>query len=130
MLHAEYIYVMQKFCSVSNFKPKKSRVRSPDCKIFTARSSQGSKFLWDRNYRRQNSITCIRNSETWIIVGCKTSAAWVILGLRIFVTLQSTPITLCTVKYYRLQNFCNMVGHTSAAWVIPGCRISVMSDVS
>ena len=43
MLDAEYIYVMQKFCSVSNFKPKKSRVRSPDGKIFIARSSQGSK---------------------------------------------------------------------------------------
>ena len=44
MLDAEYIYVMQKFCSVSNFKPKKSRVRSPDCKIFIARSSSvGSK---------------------------------------------------------------------------------------
>jgi len=44
-------------------------------------------------------------------------AAWVILGLRISVTLQATLITLCTVKY-------------SAAWVIPGCRISAMSDVS
>ena len=130
MLHGEYIYMMQKFCSVNNFKLQNSEVRSPDSRIFIARSSQGSKFLWDRNYRRQNSNTCIRNSETWIIVGCKTSAAWVILGLRIFVTLQATPITLCTVKYYRLQNFCNMVGHTSAAWVIPGCRISAMSDVS
>jgi len=130
MLHAEYIYMMQKFCSVNNFKPQNSRVRSPDSRIFKARSSQGSKFLWDRNYRLQNSITCIRNSETWIIVGCKTSAAWVIIDLRISVTLQATLITLCTVKYYRLQNFCNMVCHTSAAWVIPGCRISAMSDVS
>ena len=130
MLDVEYIYMMQKICSVSNFKPQKSRVRSSDRRIFIARSPQGSKVLWDRNYRRQNSITCIRNSETWIIVGCKTSAAWVILGLRISVTLQATLITLCTVKYYRLQNFCNTVGHTSAAWVIPACRISAMSDVS
>ena len=130
MLHAEYIYMMQKFCSVNNFKPQNSEVRGPDSRIFMARSSQGSKFLWDRNYRLQNAIICIRNSETCIIVGCKTSAAWLILGPRIPVTLQATLITLCTVKYYRLQNFCNMVGHTSAAWVIPGCRISAMSDVS
>ena len=130
MLHGEYIYMMQKFCSVNNFKPQNSEVRSPDSRIFIARSSQGLKFLWDRNYRLQNSVTCIRNSEIWIIVGCKTSAAWVILGLRIPVTLQATLITLRTVKYYRLQNFCNMAGHTSAAWVIPGCRISAMSDVS
>ena len=45
MLDAEYIYMMQTFCSVSNFKPQNSRVRSPDSKIFIARSSQGSKFL-------------------------------------------------------------------------------------
>ena len=30
MLDTEYIYMMQKFCSVSNFKPQNSRVRSPD----------------------------------------------------------------------------------------------------
>lgn len=122
MLDAEYIYVMQKFCSVSNFKPKKSRVRSPDCKIFIARSSQGSKFLWDRNYRRQNSITCIRNSETWIIVGCKTSAAWVIFCditsntnnfmycqiLQAAEFLQHGRPHFCRMGHPWRQNFCNV----------------------
>ena len=110
--------------------------------------SQGSKFLWDRNYRLPNSIKDSRNSETWIIAGCKTFAECVMLGFRISVTLQATVIILRTVKCYRLQHFCNMnqcrphfcsMGHPRlqnsckmweiVAWVMTGSRISVASNI-